>query len=106
VRQANGSRRFHPEEQDEILENSPEIREDWDDEHGDRGTRLVLIGTDMDHDGLRTRLEDCVLEDDEMEEDWTGYEDRFPEFVPVEQEEEEEAHEHEKDATEEVGIAD
>jgi len=39
----------------------------WDDEHGDRRTEYVVIGTDFDEDALRERLEDALVTDDEWE---------------------------------------
>ena len=94
------------EERDEILDENPELRETWDEKYGDRDTRLVVIGVDIDRRGIHDRLEDCVLDDEEMEADWTGFEDRFPEFVePEEAENDETEHEH-GDRGEEVGLAD
>jgi G3E family GTPase len=40
---------------------------EWDDEHGDRRTEYVVIGTDFDEDALRGRLEDALVTDDEWE---------------------------------------
>jgi len=71
-----------PEEQRERREAIPELDETWDDEWGDRGTQLVVIGTEMDHDEVRERLDDCVLTDREMDADWSAFEDRFPTFEP------------------------
>ncbi len=36
----------------------------WDDEWGDRRTELVFIGTDLDEESLRARLDDCLLDDE------------------------------------------
>ncbi|WP_418285220.1 GTP-binding protein [Halorubrum sp. DTA46] len=71
-----------PEEREAKREEIPGLDEMWDDEWGDRGTQLVLIGTDMDHDALRERLDDCLLDDAEMTADWSAFEDRFPTFEP------------------------
>jgi len=51
---------------------------EWDDEHGDRRTEYVVIGTDFDEDALRERLEDALVTDEEWEtaEDLAGGE--FP----------------------------
>ena len=98
-----------PEERDEQLETVPGLKAIWDDEWGDRGTRLVLIGTEMDHDALRERLGDCLLDDDEMDADWSTFDDRFPTFEEPEELEEDQAdHDHPADpeGQEEIGLAD
>ena len=38
---------------------------EWDDEHGDRRTEYVVIGTEFDEAALRDRLEDALATDDE-----------------------------------------
>ena len=73
------------EKRREQLEANPVLAEAWDDQWGDRGTQLVVIGREMDHTTVRERLSSCLLTDDEMDERWDGYEDRFPEFELVEQ---------------------
>jgi G3E family GTPase len=55
----------------------PGIKEDWDDQWGDRGSELVFIGREFDQETLIERLEDCVLSDAEMTEDWNEYPDPF-----------------------------
>ncbi|MBN6205251.1 GTP-binding protein, partial [Ralstonia pickettii] len=39
-------------QQKEILENNPEVRELWDPEHGDRHTKLVFIGMDLNREQI------------------------------------------------------
>ena len=97
-----------PAERDEKLEAVPELAEIWDDEWGDRGTRLVVIGTEMDHDALRGRLGDCLLTDDEMDADWAAFEDRFPRFDPPEEAEtgDDQTPAADPDEQEEIGLAD
>ena len=92
-----------PEEREEQFEAYPELEEVWDDEWGDRGTQLVVIGTEMDHDSIRDRLERCLLTDEEMEADWDAFDDRFPTFEEPEAIEDEPG---EHDGQEEIGIAD
>ncbi len=105
-----------PAEREAELEAYPDLKEAWDEEYGDRGTRLVLIGVEMDHDVLRGRLEDALLTDAEMDADWSAFTDRFPTFEDAEPEATEQASaedpETEDDAApdatdvaEEVGIA-
>ena len=55
----------------------PGLREDWDEQWGDRLTRLVFIGREFDDDALIERLDDCLLTDAEMAEDWATYPDPF-----------------------------
>ncbi|WIV66840.1 GTP-binding protein [Natrialbaceae archaeon AArc-T1-2] len=93
-----------PEEQQAQLEANPELEASWDEEVGDRNVMLVVIGTEMDHDAIRADLESCLLTADELEEDWSTYEDRFPTFDY--EEAEEEGDNADADAQEEVGLAD
>ena len=97
-----------PEEREQQLEAVPGLEEIWDDEWGDRGTQLVLIGTEMDHDALRGRLDDCLLTDDEMDADWSAFEDRFPRFDPPKEAEasDDQNPAADPDEQEEIGLAD
>jgi G3E family GTPase len=91
-----------PEEREAYFEANPQLEEAWDEEWGDRGTRLVLIGTDMDHGALRTDLDAATLTDEEMDANWDAFEDRFPTFE-FEDGDDTEAREN---SAEEVGLAD
>ncbi len=95
-----------PEERDEQFEAYPELEAMWDDKWGDRGTQLVVIGTEMDHESIRDHLELCLLTDEEMDSDWDAFEDRFPTFEPPEEPDGNEAERPEYDGQEEIGIAD
>ncbi|XVH33342.1 GTP-binding protein (plasmid) [Haloferacaceae archaeon DSL9] len=95
-----------PEERDEQFEAYPELEEAWDDEWGDRGSQLVLIGTEMDHESIRNHLERCLLTNEEMDADWDAFDDRFPTFEALEGAEKGEPGEPEHDGQEEIGIAD
>ncbi len=92
------------EERNEQFEAMPELEEMWDDQWGDRGSQLVLIGTEMDHEAVRKQLEACLLTDEEMDADWETFEDRFPTFEVPEEEHDHEGHNH--DQQEEIGLAD
>ena len=96
-----------PEERNERLETVPGLKAIWDDEWGDRGTQLVLMGTEMDHDALRGRLSDCLLTDDEMDSDWSTFADRFPTFEePDDADADEERTAADPEGQEEIGLAD
>ncbi|QCJ46780.1 GTP-binding protein [Haloprofundus sp. MHR1] len=60
----------------------------WDDEWGDRRTAFVVIGTDLDEEATTATLDDCLLTDEEMDADWSTFENPFPrqgeEFVVTE----------------------
>ena len=64
-------------EQERYFAARPGIKEDWDDQWGDRGSELVFIGREFDQETLVERLDDCVLSDAEMEDDWNEYPDPF-----------------------------
>ncbi|QAU13245.1 GTP-binding protein [Halorubrum sp. BOL3-1] len=74
-------------ERDMLRSNRPNI--DWDDEHGDRLTEYVVIGTAFDEGALRDRLDDALVTDDEWraaEEGTFEVTDCFPdegEAVPL-----------------------
>ena len=55
----------------------PGIKENWDEQWGDRGSELVFIGREFDQESLVADLEDCVLSDAEMDENWNSYPDPF-----------------------------
>ncbi|MFP8890161.1 GTP-binding protein [Natrialbaceae archaeon A-CW2] len=95
-----------PEEREAQFEAYPELEEKWDEQWGDRGSQLVLIGTEMDHESIREHLELCLLTDQEMNADWDTFEDRFPTFEIPDEDEATEADAPEQDGQEEIGLAD
>ncbi len=66
-----------PEQQKQYLQALPGLADEWDDEWGDRATELVFIGREYDPTRLRSKLESCLLTDEEMAEDWRRYPDPF-----------------------------
>jgi G3E family GTPase len=93
-------------ERSKRLAEHPELEEHWHDRWGDRSIQLVLIGAEMDHESLRADLADCVLTDDELEDDWSAYDDRFPTFEPPEDEGASPEVDDAESSQEEIGIAD
>ena len=47
------------EELDEMIKQNPDILKDWDEEVGDRITKLVFIGQKMDKEGICDELKNC-----------------------------------------------
>ncbi len=67
-----------------VFADDPELVGRWDQMHGDRQTEIVFIGLDMDRDEIEEDLDDCLLTDEEMTMDWSGFEDPLPKFVAAE----------------------
>jgi len=67
-------------EREDVLEAYPEVRDTWHPVWGDRKTELVLIGIEMDEDAVAEALDECLLTDDEMDEDWSDFDDPLPEI--------------------------
>ncbi|QGH32858.1 GTP-binding protein [Gracilibacillus salitolerans] len=65
------------EQQKEILRNNPEVKDLWDPEYGDRHTKLVFIGMDLDVEEITSELDRCLLTESEMAEDWSQFRNPF-----------------------------
>ncbi|ELY97802.1 GTP-binding protein [Natrialba aegyptia] len=50
----------------------------WDEQWGDREVKLVFIGARMDESAIVDALDDCLLSETEMNDDWEVFENRFP----------------------------
>jgi G3E family GTPase len=50
------------DEQQNVLENNPDIRETWDEKYGDRMNQLVFIGKKYDEEKIRSQLMACLEE--------------------------------------------
>jgi G3E family GTPase len=72
----------YPEtERQQILKEDPELLAKWDETYGDRMTELVFIGIDMNRQEIETSLDECLLTDEEMKQDWATFLDPLPEFA-------------------------
>ena len=69
------------EEQRQILKEAPELLERWNAVYGDRMTELVMIGIQMNQQEIESELDQCLLTEMEMQQDWSLYEDRLPAFT-------------------------
>lgn len=86
--QAGPSVRFGPagywiaalpeEEREAILEEEDDQIPHWDATYGDRMTKVVFIGIEMDRVDITASLDACLLTDDEMLIDWRQFEDQLP----------------------------
>ena len=50
----------------------------WDEQWGDREVKLVFIGAGMDESSIADSLDDCLVSETEMDEDWENFENPFP----------------------------
>ncbi|NGP46237.1 GTP-binding protein [Bacillaceae bacterium SIJ1] len=64
-------------EQEAVLKENPEIKEDWDEAFGDRMTQLVFIGIDLEKNEITNLLDQCLLTAEELQSDWSKLEDPF-----------------------------
>lgn len=69
--------------QKDILANNPEVQALWHPKYGDRHTKLVFIGMDLDIDKINSGLESCLLTAEEHEEDWGKLRDPFNWQIPA-----------------------
>lgn len=60
-----------------ILQERPDVRADWDPEYGDRHTQLVIIGIDLDEAGITDELDECLLNSQEIDADWSQLSDPY-----------------------------
>ncbi|PCF43785.1 GTP-binding protein [Staphylococcus delphini] len=60
-----------------ILQERPDVRADWDPEYGDRHTQLVIIGIDLDEAVITAELDECLLNSQEIDADWSQLSDPY-----------------------------
>ncbi|UXC32132.1 GTP-binding protein [Bacillus safensis] len=65
------------QEKTRILNQEPELLDEWDAEFGDRHTKLVFIGVDLPKAEIIRTLDQCLLTPEEFDQDWTTFEDPF-----------------------------
>lgn len=53
---------------------------DWDEQWGDRITKLVFIGVSLDRDKIIKTLDEALLTEDEMAGNWRAFNDPLPKF--------------------------
>ncbi|SFM12637.1 GTPase, G3E family [Gracilibacillus orientalis] len=75
---------YPEQERVEVLSKEPELARRWDDEYGDRLTELVFIGIDMDEEEIIKGLDQSLLTDEEMKQDWSKLHDPLPAFTDSE----------------------
>ncbi|MFD2830176.1 GTP-binding protein [Corticicoccus populi] len=68
-----------PESQiNDILSANPEVKAAWDKDYGDRHTKMVFIGTDLDQEEITEELNHCLMSPSEMQSDWSELKNPFP----------------------------
>ena len=68
-----------PESQiNDILSANPEVKVAWDKDYGDRHTKMVFIGTDLDQEEITEELNHCLMSPSEMQSDWSELKNPFP----------------------------
>lgn len=70
-------------EQEALKVQDPSLFEDWDEQAGDRMTELVLIGSEMDKEGIAASLDACLVTEEEAEQDISAFVDDLPAFPVV-----------------------
>ena len=48
-------------EQEELINENPDVKKNWDPIYGDREERIVFIGHNMDKDAIIKALEACLV---------------------------------------------
>lgn len=72
------------QERQQILEEEPELLEQWDQEWGDRMTEVVFIGIGLNQKQIESNLDQCLLTDYEMQQDWSTFYNPLPWLKPEE----------------------
>ncbi|CQR54902.1 GTP-binding protein [Paenibacillus riograndensis] len=68
-----------PEEQQlEVLATEPDMKARWDETWGDRMNEVVFIGVGINRAGIEARLDRCLLNEEEMQQDWSRFNNPLP----------------------------
>ena len=62
----------------QILAENREMAQTWDPEYGDRRNELVFIGIDLDEEAITKRLDECLVNEEEIVQDWNTLENPYP----------------------------
>lgn len=65
-------------ERAELFAEQPELADGWDERSGDRINEFVLIGIDMQREEIERELDACLLDEEEMAADWSGFDNPLP----------------------------
>lgn len=65
------------EQQEEILLQNPQLQDEWDEDFGDRHTKLVFIGIDLNVEFITKELDACLLTTEEFNDKWSKLKDPF-----------------------------
>ncbi|MFB9275510.1 GTP-binding protein [Cohnella cellulosilytica] len=65
-------------ERNEYFQSGYERSSDWDEKYGDRVTKLVFIGIDMDNSEISRSLDQALLTLQELQSDWHLFKDPLP----------------------------
>ncbi|MCV4231862.1 GTP-binding protein [Virgibacillus sp. LDC1] len=66
------------QEQQELIQSEPDVQRKWDGAWGDRMTELVMIGIGMEQTQIEQKLDECLLNDQEMQLDWSTFHNPLP----------------------------
>lgn len=66
------------EQQQEVLATEPDVKAKWDRQWGDRLNEIVFIGVGMDRADIEARLDHCLLTAEEMQQDWSRFNNPLP----------------------------
>ncbi|MEF3308127.1 GTP-binding protein [Paenibacillus sp. GYB004] len=68
-----------PEEERRLyLLEDEKLRASWHPAYGDRASKMVMIGMEMDIPSIASALDSCLLTEEEMTRDWRSFRDEFP----------------------------
>ncbi|KYG91292.1 GTP-binding protein [Metasolibacillus sp. FSL H7-0170] len=63
------------------FEQDPELQLRWHEQFGDKQNEIVFIGIDLDASKITQQLDECLLTDNEMQQNWLQFIDPLPPFV-------------------------